>query len=254
MVVITTARRILAGACLLLVASSKLFAQAPPPPTPPPPPPPLTATASAGLALTSGNTDTSTINMGYGFAYDPKTRNVVKSEGLFLRGKSEGEVTADRLALNGRDEYKLHDRLFTFGQLQYLRDQFKDIDYLVAPTGGLGYRLADTPRTKLSVDGGVGVVWEKAPLRDVDTSGAVTFSEKLAHQLSATAALTENFSALYKTQDFNDALYSFSTALAASVTQRTQVKIEFLDTYKNLVAPTIEKNDIAVIVGLVYKR
>jgi len=79
-------------------------------------------------------------------------------------------------------------------------------------------------------------------------------STTVAHQLSATAALTENFSALYKTQDFNDALYAFSTALAASVTQRTQVKIEFLDTYKNLVAPTIEKNDIAVIVGLVYKR
>lgn len=254
MVVITTARRLLAAACLLLAASPKLFAQAAPPPTPAPPPPPLTATASAGLALTSGNTDTSTINLGYGFTYDPKTRNVVKSDGLFLHGKSEGELTADRLALNGRDEYKLHDRLYTFGQVQYLRDQFKDIDYLVSPNGGLGYRLVDSPRTKLSVDGDVGVVWEKAPLRDVDTSGAVGYGEKLEHHLSTTAILTESLSALYKTQDFNDALYSFSTALAASVTQRTQVKIEFLDTYKNLVAPNIEKNDIAVIVGLVYKR
>jgi len=29
---------------------------------------------------------------------------------------------------------------------------------------------------------------------------------------------------------------------------------EFLDTYKNLVAPTFEKNDIALIVGVVFKR
>jgi len=253
MVSIAPVRRLLAAACFLLIASPKLFAQTPAAP-PPPPPPPLTATASAGLALTSGNTDTSTINLGYGFAYDPKTRNVVKSEGLYLHGRSDGELTADRLALNGRDEYQLHERLFTFGQLQYLRDPFKEIDYLVAPTAGLGYRLADAPGTKISLDGGAGVVWEKAPLRDVDTSGAVTFGEKLAHQLSATAALTQNVSALYKTSDFNDALYAFSAALAASVTQRTQVKIEFLDTYKNLVAPSIKKNDIAVIVGMVYKR
>jgi putative salt-induced outer membrane protein YdiY len=249
--VITIPRPLLAAACLVLVASTKLFAQAPPPPAPPDP---WSATASAGLALTSGNTDTNTLNLGYGFAYDPKTRNLVKSEGLFLRGKTGEELTTDRLALSGRDEYKLRDGLFTFGQLQYLQDQFKDIDYLVAPTVGLGYRLADTERTKLSVDGGVGGVWEKKPLGDVQASGALTFAEKLAHQLSASAALTESFSGLYKTDDFSDALYAFSTTLAATVTPRTQVKVEFLDTYKNLVAPTFEKNDIALIVGVVFKR
>jgi len=250
-VVITIARTLLGGACLVLVASTNLFAQAPPPAAPTGP---WVVTASAGLALTSGNTDTNTINLGYGLTYDPKTRNLVKSEGLFLRGKTDEELTTDRLALSGRDEYKLRDRLYTYGQLQYLRDQFKDIDYLVAPTVGLGYRLVDTERTKLSVDGGVGGVWEKKPLGDVQTSGAVTFSEKLAHQLSTSAAVTESFTGLYKTDDFSDALYAFSTTLAATVTPRTQVKVEFLDTYKNLVAPTIEKNDIAVIVGLVYKR
>jgi len=156
--VITIVRRLLTAACLLLVASTTLLAQAPPAA----PPDPWTATASAGLALTSGNTDTNTINLGYGFAYDPKTRNLVKSEGLFLRGKADEELTTDRLALSGRDEYKLRDRLFAFGQLQYLRDQFKDIDYLVAPTVGLGYRVADTDRTKVSLDAGLGGVWEKS--------------------------------------------------------------------------------------------
>jgi len=249
--VITTARTGLGAACLLLVASTKLFAQAPPPAAPTGP---WVVTASAGLALTSGNTDTNTVNLGYGLTYDPKTRNLVKSEGLFLRGKTDEELTTDRLALSGRDEYKLRDGLFTFGQLQYLQDQFKDIDYLVAPTAGLGYRLLDTERTKVSLDGGVGAVWEKKPLGEVQASGAVTFSEKLAHQLSTTAALTESFTGLYKTADFSDALYAFSTTLAAAVTPQTQVKIEFLDTYKNLVAPTFVKNDIALIVGVVFKR
>src|SRR5215208_4142546 len=109
--------RLCSGTLLsLLLLSTPVFAQAP---APAPPSGPWAESVTAGLALTSGNKDTSTLNLGYDLVYDPKTRNLVKSEGLFLRGKSDGELTADRLALNGRDEYKLRDRLFLFGQLQY---------------------------------------------------------------------------------------------------------------------------------------
>lgn len=223
------------------------FAQAPPARA-------MNMTASAGLALTNGNKDTSTLNLGYEAVYDPKTRNVVKSDGLYLRGKTEGTVTTDRLGLNGRDEFKLHSRAFMFGQVQYLQDQFKNIDYLAAPGVGLGYRLADSERTKLSVDGGVGAVWEKPLLGDVKSSGAITVAEKLTHQLSATAALSQSFAVLYKTNDFEDALYTFGASVTAALTARTQLKVEVLDTYKNLPAPTIVKNDVALIVGMVFKR
>jgi putative salt-induced outer membrane protein YdiY len=66
-----------------------------------------------------------------------------------------------------RDEYRLSTRAFVFGQNQYLRDEFKNIDYLLAPTAGLGYKLFDTATTKLTVDGSVGGVWEKNPGLDV---------------------------------------------------------------------------------------
>jgi putative salt-induced outer membrane protein len=237
----------------LLLLSTPVFAQAPAPP-PPPPAGPWVGSVTAGLALTSGNKDTSTLNLGYDMVYDPKTRNLLKSEGLFLRGKSDGELTADRLALNGRDEYTLRDGMFLFGQLQYLQDQFKDIDYLVAPTGGLGYRFVDSERTKLSGDAGLGGVWEKPPLMEVKASGAVVLSEKLTQMLSTSATLNQSLSALYKTNDFDDALYAFGVSLAVSVTTRTQLKVEVLDTYKNAVAAGIEKNDVAFIVGMVLKR
>lgn len=223
------------------------FAQAPPARS-------LAMTASAGLALTSGNKDTSTVNIGSELAWDPKTRNIVKADALYLRGKAAGELTADRLVLNGRDEYKLHDGAFVFGQMQYLRDQFKDIAYLAAPGAGLGYRLAETPRTQISIDAGLGGVWEKSLLGDVRASGAVTLGEKLSRQLTATAVVTQSFAALYKTQDFGDALYSFGSALSVSVTTRTQLKVEVLDTYRTLITEPIVRNDVALIVGMVFKR
>jgi putative salt-induced outer membrane protein YdiY len=226
-----------------------VFAQAPPAP-----PKIWTVTASAGLALTSGNSDTSTVNLAYDLTYDPQTKNVVKSDGLFLRGETEGELSAHRTGLNIRDEYKLTPRLFVFGQNQYLKDEFKDIEYLLAPTGGLGYKLIDTPETKLGVDGSAGVVWEKNTGLDVATSGALAVGQKLQRQLTENTVLTQAFAGLWKTDDFEDALFTLGVSIAASMSTRTQLKIEALDTYKNKPPlPTIQANDVAVLMSLVYK-
>lgn len=49
-------------------------------------------------------------------------------------------------------------------------------------------------------------------------------------------------------------LYLFGVGIAASVTAATQIKVEFLDTYKARPPwPTVEKNDIAVLVSFVYR-
>jgi len=225
--------------------------------TPPPPPEPKvwTVEAGAGLALTSGNTDTSTVNAAYDLTYDPPSRNLIKSDALFIRGKTDGDLTANRLGFNVRDEYALTTRMFVFAQNQFLKDEFKDIDYLVAPTGGVGYKLRDTPATQFTVDGAAGVVWEKNPGFDVHTSGALAAGEKLKQALTATTTLTEAVTGLWKTSDFDDVLYTFRVGLAAAMSTRTQLKVEVLDTFKNK-PPTaaIKKNDVAVLMAIVYKR
>ena len=241
-----------ATACAVLVlvcAARPVFGQATPAP-----PTIWAVTASAGLALTSGNSDTSTVNLAYDLTYDPQTNNVIKSDGLFLRGETEGELSAHRTGLNIRDEYKLTDRIFVFGQNQYLKDEFKDIEYLVAPTGGLGYKLIDTPETKLGVDGSAGVVWEKNTGLDVNSSGALATGQKLQQTLTSNTTLTQSFTGLWKTQDFEDALFTLGVSIAASMSTRTQLKVEALDTYKNKPPlPTIQPNDVAVLMSFVYK-
>ena len=241
-------RLILVTAVVWSVSASSSLAQAPPAE-----PKIWTVALSAGLALTSGNTDTSTVNAAYDLVYNPQTKNVVKSDALFLRGKTEGVLTANRLGLNVRDEYSLTSRAFVFGQNIYLKDEFKQIDYLIAPTAGLGYKLFDTMATKLSVDGSVGGVWEKNPGFDVSSSGAVTAGEKLSQAITSTT-VTQSVTALWKTKNFDDALYTFGVGVAAAISTRTQLKIELLDTYKNLPPlPTVQKNDVALLMAIVYK-
>jgi putative salt-induced outer membrane protein YdiY len=243
--------RLLVLTATLLATATSAWAQAA---APPPAPKVWTVNAGAGLALTGGNTDTSTVNAAYDLVYDPQTKNIVKSDLLYIHGTSEGELTASRLGFNVRDEYKLTPRVFLFGQNQYLRDEFKNIDWLLAPGGGLGVKLFDSMQTKLSVDGGLASVWEKNSGFEVRTSGAVTASERLTQTLTATTTITQSVTALWKTKDWDDSLYTFGAGIAASISTRTQLKVEVLDVFKNLPpTPDIKKNDVALLMSIVYK-
>jgi putative salt-induced outer membrane protein YdiY len=235
---------------LLLLIAAPVAAQT----DPAKPPPGWTGSAGAGLAMTSGNNDTSTVNAAYELKRDTGGPYLIKSAALLLYGKTEEVKTSDRLSIDGRLERKLSERTLLFGQTQYLRDEFKAIDYLVSPTVGINRILVKNDRTELNADVGVGGVWEQNPGLELQTDGAVGAGEKLTHKITATTELTQKIAALWKMDDFGDALYVFGAGLAASITAGTQIKIEFLDTYKaQPPLPGVQKNDIATLVSFVFK-
>ena len=54
--------------------------------------------------------------------------------------------------------------------------------------------------------------------------------------------------------DTSDALYTLGASLAASLTPKSQVRIELLDTYKGKPPnPAIKKNDVATVFSIGYK-
>jgi putative salt-induced outer membrane protein YdiY len=226
----------------------------PPPPQDPPPPPGWTGSFGAGVAVTQGNSDTSTVNVAYDVKRDTGSPFLFRSAGLFIRADSEGELTTNRLALAGRVDRMLTDRTSLFGQLQYLRDEFKEIDYLISPTAGVAHFLVKNDRTELGVDAGLGLVWEKNPGFDTDLDGAVVAGQNYLFKITPTSEFTQRFSALWKMDDFDDGLYIFGVGLAANITTQTQIKFELLDTFKNKPPRAeVQKNDIAILLSFVYK-
>ena len=256
-------RSLLAGLMIVMGAVAPAAAQAraapaPEPckcePPPPPPPPVWTGSFGAGLALTQGNRDTQNLNLSFDLKRDPKTKTVFKADGLYILATENGEEVVDRGLFNTRVEYGLSPRAYVFGQVGYVRDRCKESDYLLAPTVGVGYKVVATDRTTLDVDGSVGMVFEKNTGFDVATDGAILFGEKLAHKLTDTATITQGFAALWRMDDPGDALYTFSAGLAASLSTKFQLKLEFQDIYKT--RPTgvlVDRNDIAFISAIVYK-
>ena len=244
---------------LTVAAAGAAHAQTPPPPAAPPPqpapPPPLwTGSAGFGLALNRGNTATTNLNLSAEATRDPKTDSVWKAKALYLRGENNDVLAVDRLLLEGRNERTLTDRVYGFGQVQFLQDEFKDIDYLLAVSGGVGYKLIADALTTLNVDGGLGVKREKNSDIDRRNDLVVAMSDKFEHKLSTTATLTQGFNALWKAQDFGDALYTLTAGVAAALTARTQLKLELLDTYSSRPPnPAVKSNDVAVLTTVVYK-
>lgn len=238
-----------AGVALLLLAAPAA-AQTPDPDAPPPG---WTGSFGAGLAMTQGNSDTSTMNVAYDLKWDAGAPLTFKSTGLYIRGKSEGELTTDRLAFEGRADRKWFNGTSVYGQVQYLSDEFKEIDYLVSPTVGLARQLVKNDRTELGVDAGVGLVWEKNAGVDVTTRGALTAGQNFRFQLSETAEITQRVSALWPMSEFSDGLYITGLGLAANLTSRTQFKGEVLNTLKNRPPDGVNKNDVAILLSLVYK-
>jgi large-conductance mechanosensitive channel len=140
-----TIRPMLAMAVMLsgVITAFDASAQAPPPA-----PKIWTVAAGAGLAMTSGNTETSTVNASYEVTYDPQTRNIIKSDGLLIRGHTNHETSADRLGLNARDEYRLNPAPTVRAEPISARP-LQEHPIPLAPTGGIGAKIADTATTKL---------------------------------------------------------------------------------------------------------
>lgn len=224
-------------------------------PPPSPPPPAWSGSLGAGLSVTGGNTDTSSYNLDFALRYDPKKKGVLKLDGSYLRTDTDGEATVDRTGLGARYEYAVAGggRLFAFGEVRFQRDLFKDVDHLISPTAGVGYRLADSDDLKISVDGGVGLAFEKLAGLEATTSGAVNAGDSLSWKLSGSASIVHTARGLWKMDDFGDAYYHFDVGILTSLAGHFDLKLTFADDYKTKPPADKKKNDTAVLATLVFK-
>jgi len=208
-----------------------------------------------GFSSTSGNTDTQSFNLSFELTRDPKTKNLMKAYGLYLRSDNAGTAINDMLKLGFREDYGLSKRISIYGALGYLRDPFKDISYLLNPQGGVGVKVHDSDRAVFTLSGGAGGVWEKNGGSNVHTSGTINGGESYTLKISKNAKFIQNWAGLWKTSNFDDALHHFDVSLVTAIVKNMDLKLEFMDEYKNVVPNiTIKKNDTALIVSFLFKR
>src|SRR5438132_464817 len=208
----------------------------------------------AGLSLTRGNSDTKNINLALNLAQRISARNQAKYDAFYLRADNAGELTVDRTTFGARDEYAVSPLTYAFADAHFLRDKFKEIDYLVTPSVGAGHHLIKNATLDVAAEGGLGFVVEKDAGLSRETSGAVNAKQLLTWKFSPTATLGETAAGLWKTRDFGDALYHLEASLASNLTTKSQLKLSALDDYKTRPPKAGDKkNDVSLIAAIVMK-
>lgn len=234
----------------LVACTSLIAADAPPAP----PAPPWQSSIGAGLAITSGNSDTKNFNFSFTTKYDPKTRIVFKADALYLRGDANGEKQVDKATASAREEYSLSDRTFAFGEVSYLRDPFKSINYFIAPVAGAGYRIIKSDVQNLTVDGALGVERESNSVLGTSSGGAAKAGENFDWALSPTSKITQKLTGIWKTSEWSDALYHFDAGITTTMATRLELKLAYNYDYKNKPPlPSIKKGDSALFAALLFK-
>ena len=122
---------------------------------PPPPQGVWTGKGQLGYTGSQGNTDGSSANAGIdmGLLIDPWEHKLHLAA---LYGKSAGIVSAERFDAGWQSNYSFTPDYFGFGAVRYQRDLFSGFQYQASETVGVGYKIINSPDTKLNAQVGVG--------------------------------------------------------------------------------------------------
>lgn len=210
---------------------------------------------SLGLALTRGNTDTSNLSFSFSANKNISAEWEWHSSGSFLLGKIKNQTNAESLSLSSGINWKHSARVFSYFKLQALRDRFKNYDYRLLPTIGVGYKLISSEKTDFSMEIGFSEVFTR--YRDSGNTESylgISWGNSLSWNISPNAELKQKFTFNTDLTDFPHFFAQLEMSLAAAIAKGWALKVSLIDSFDNQpVGEGIKKNDAAFLAGLSMK-
>lgn len=208
-----------------------------------------------GFSKTTGNSDTTNLSLTLSANKKLTTKVDWKNGASYLYGRNNDVKNSESLLLGSRIEWNHQERIFSFYEMQYLRDEFKDYNYRISPAAGVGYKAYSSDSSLLSFLAGVSAVSiNYESIDDTESYAALKLGNQLGWKLSPTTEFKET---LDFNMDFSNTerfFLHFEAGIAAAINQRWSLKFSFLDNFDNQpVSPNINKNDAAFIAGVSRK-
>jgi putative salt-induced outer membrane protein len=158
---------------------------------PAPPPPPWSGEASVGLVVTTGNSESETLNAKGEVIYQSKIwRNTLNGTAIKTQqtNKETGleEKTAERYLAGNKTDFNFDERNYAFLALEYEKDLFGPTRERTSETAGYGRKILTGPKHTLEAEIGAGArqtlaqetVDEPDPERETDGIGRARVAYK----------------------------------------------------------------------------
>ena len=166
-------------------------------------------------------------------------------------GSESGTTTAQRWEVRGQTQYALTDRAYAFGAGRYDDDKFSQYDYQASIAGGLGYRIIDSERTKLWVQGGPGYRYAEI-LETGESEDGIIFRGDLGfeHQLTDTTKIVDR---LLVEAGSDNTYVQNDLGLEVTISGALGLRVAYQVRHNTDVLPGVEKTDTLTTVGLLYE-
>jgi len=210
---------------------------------------------SFAFALTRGNSDTTNLSASFNANRKLAPEFEWLNSGYLLKGEKDGDKTAESMGATTRLNWSHTSRIFSYYEVQALRDTFKDYRYRLMPGVGAGYKLLVEKDRTLDLYGGLSWVMTKyESTGDTDDFLGIRMGDKFAWKFSPTAEFKQVLELTFDSGDLGRYFARFEAGLAANLTREWAVTVTFIDAYDSEpVGPGIKQNDITMLAGISKK-
>lgn len=247
-------KQISAAVLLAVAGTGGMMAQ-----TTPPPPTGWQSSASLGLTLTRGNSDTTTLSAAGSTEKKWDSNDLMFGvDGMYgttkLPGASSSTKNAETLHGFGQYNRLFTDRFYGYFRVEGLHDGIADIHYRLSVSPGAGYYFIKTKTVDLSGEVGPGVINEHLGSQ-YETFATLRVGEKFHWAFSDRARIWQTAEWLPQVDYMKNYIINFEIGIEADLTKDKKLSLKSYldDTYNNVPAIGRKKNDAKLVTAIGYK-
>lgn len=205
-------------------------------------------TASAGLTITTGNTETTNLILDAAIKNETERARHNYFANL-LQTENDDVTTGERFLLGYKYDYKLSDVSYIWVEGRYEQDQFSSYDNQIIGSTGYGRKVLNDDWNQLDLEGGIG--YRSSELINGDTEDEAVFRGALFYtrKLSDTANFIQNIVVLAGS---NNTAIDSKTAISAKVAGNIGIEAAYIIKHNTDVLPGTDKTDSTTAISLVY--
>ena len=202
-----------------------------------------------GLVVTSGNSDTQSVNLAIGFEKDSEKWHH-KFSASALNAETDSIKTANRYDLKWQSDYKLSEVSYVLGSLRYTDDDFSAFSETIAAVGGYGRKFINNETHKFNGEVGLGIREDTDAITGrSNTEAIISGVLDYSWAISETTVFTNKF--LVESGSDNTFLEN-DTTLSVSINDRLALKIGLNIRHNTDVTGLVDDTDTLTTANLVY--
>ena len=210
---------------------------------------PLKVTAGIAYLDASGNTDVTSLTVNERLEWN-RRRFVWTQFANAINGSTDGEESANLLAVGLRGDWKPHGRLSVYSLVNYDRNRFANIGRRFEEGAGLGYTMIERPRHKLATELGAQFVQQRNLDKVSDSFLAGRAAELYRYTFRENTYFEERVEFLPNLETNEDYRVNGEASLVAPLSKHLSLKLGYVVRFDNLPEPGVEKTDRFLTSGL----